>query len=227
MADAPISALAAPPPAHDQREHRDETRGRIVDTALELIADHGFAATSTREISERLGFTKAALYYHFRTKDDLLAAIVEPVLRDVSRLVEGATADTSVAGRRRVLEAYVDLVATHADLMKVLANDPAVRQCHALAPIKSLQDELEHVLLATANPDARQRARAHAALGAALLAIMRSEPDDDREVVRDAAFAAACAVLGFPSGPRRGRAEPSAGTGGAGGAGRAHGSGQR
>ena len=56
-------------PAHD------DTRARILKAALHLFAEHGFAGTSTREISERLGFTKAALYYHFRTKDDLLAAI--------------------------------------------------------------------------------------------------------------------------------------------------------
>ena len=39
----------------------DQTRARILDVALELIADRGFAATSTREIAERLGVTKAAL----------------------------------------------------------------------------------------------------------------------------------------------------------------------
>src|SRR5262245_44199063 len=53
-----------------------ETRARILATAVELIAEKGFAATTTRELSERLGFTKAALYYHFRTKDDLLVALV-------------------------------------------------------------------------------------------------------------------------------------------------------
>ena len=44
-----------------QHPTRDETRDRILEVTLQLIADHGFAATSTREISERLGFTKAAL----------------------------------------------------------------------------------------------------------------------------------------------------------------------
>ena len=46
-----------------------------MEAALDLFAEKGFAQTATRELAERLGFTKAALYYHFRTKDDLLAAL--------------------------------------------------------------------------------------------------------------------------------------------------------
>src|SRR5579862_1041148 len=85
------------------REHRDRTRARIFETALELIADRGFAATSTREISERLGFTKAALYYHFRTKDDLLAAVVAPAMADLAALLERVQDDPPPAARRRVV----------------------------------------------------------------------------------------------------------------------------
>ena len=57
-----------------------DTRQEILDTALELFADQGYDKTSLREIAERIGVTKAALYYHFRSKEDILLALVEPIL---------------------------------------------------------------------------------------------------------------------------------------------------
>jgi AcrR family transcriptional regulator len=51
------------------------TRERILDVALDLFTQKGFDGTSLREISERLGVTKAALYYHFASKDDILMAL--------------------------------------------------------------------------------------------------------------------------------------------------------
>src|ERR1700685_664601 len=48
------------------------TRERILDIALELFAEQGYEKTSLRDIAERLGTTKAALYYHFERKQDIL-----------------------------------------------------------------------------------------------------------------------------------------------------------
>jgi AcrR family transcriptional regulator len=51
------------------------TRERILDVALDLFVEKGYDKTSLREIAERMGFTKAALYYHFTSKSDLLMAL--------------------------------------------------------------------------------------------------------------------------------------------------------
>src|SRR5580704_12464879 len=53
---------------HDAR--RGDTRARIQQVALELFAEQGYDKTSLREIAERLDVTKAALYYHFKSKED-------------------------------------------------------------------------------------------------------------------------------------------------------------
>lgn len=55
------------------------TRERILDVALELFVEQGYDKTNLREIAERIGVTKAALYYHFTTKDDILLALVDSV----------------------------------------------------------------------------------------------------------------------------------------------------
>ncbi|MGH9090667.1 MAG: TetR/AcrR family transcriptional regulator [Acidimicrobiales bacterium] len=56
-------------------EPERSTRERILDVALDLFTEQGFDKTSLREIAERLGFSKAALYYHFASKDDILMAL--------------------------------------------------------------------------------------------------------------------------------------------------------
>ena len=51
------------------------TRDRILDVALDLFIDQGYDGTSLRQIADRLGITKAALYYHFGAKEDILMAL--------------------------------------------------------------------------------------------------------------------------------------------------------
>lgn len=85
--------------AGDGRLSRDDeaqptsTKERILDIALQLFTEQGYDATSLQEIADRLGFTKAALYYHFRSKDDILMALhlrMHQIGRErLDQLVEG------------------------------------------------------------------------------------------------------------------------------------------
>ena len=54
-----------------------ETNERILETALELFAQNGYLGTSMNDIAGRLGFTKAALYKHYTSKQEILDRIVE------------------------------------------------------------------------------------------------------------------------------------------------------
>lgn len=174
----------------------DDTRSRIIGVAIELISEKGFAATSTREVCERMGFTKAALYYYFKAKDDLLAALVAPVIEAMSALVNAGTVRPVASSRRNITVAYVDLVAAHADLMRVLYDDPSVRNHPAMAAVRPLYTRLFHLIAGTETPDAASAARARAAAGAVHAALLRAEPTDDRDLLRDVAVAAACGALG-------------------------------
>jgi AcrR family transcriptional regulator len=178
---------------------RDDTRTRILDTALELIAEKGFAGTSTRELSERLGFTKAALYYHFRTKDDLLLALITPALDDLATLVEGATPRAGAAARRDLLARYVDLVSTHQTLIQVLSQDPSVVHRPALGASGELYLRLTELLAGQERPDTSQRAWVRASLGGIHAALLHAAPGDDPKVVRKAALIAGCRALGIPA----------------------------
>jgi AcrR family transcriptional regulator len=68
------TAIAEPAVASEGAEPLG-TRERILNVALDLFIDKGFDKTSLREIAEQLGVTKAALYYHFVSKEDILMAL--------------------------------------------------------------------------------------------------------------------------------------------------------
>jgi AcrR family transcriptional regulator len=71
----PRTSLAGTPAARKSRPDASGTRERILDIALDLFIEKGYDKTSLREIAEELGFSKAALYYHFASKDDILLAL--------------------------------------------------------------------------------------------------------------------------------------------------------
>jgi len=71
--EAPAGAPA--PTGAEPDRTATSTRERILDIALDLFIEQGFDKTSLRQIAEQLGFSKAALYYHFASKDDILMAL--------------------------------------------------------------------------------------------------------------------------------------------------------
>src|SRR5689334_8474004 len=92
-----------------------DTRTRALDVARRLFTQHGYDRTSLREIAEALGVTKAALYYHFRSKEELLVTLVDPFLDGIDGLlartqarVSRRTGASTTRERRALLEAYFD-----------------------------------------------------------------------------------------------------------------------
>ncbi|MET9434204.1 helix-turn-helix domain-containing protein [Streptomyces sp. NPDC006551] len=86
---------------------RGNTRQRIQDVALELFAEQGYDKTSLREIAERLDVTKAALYYHFKTKEDILIGLFQDLTRPMDELIAWAHAQPrTLETRRETLRRY-------------------------------------------------------------------------------------------------------------------------
>ncbi|SDI38419.1 TetR/AcrR family transcriptional regulator [Nonomuraea jiangxiensis] len=82
---------------------REDTRARIQEIALRLFTEQGYEATSLREIAEELGVTKAALYYHFKTKDDIVTSLVDLRVAELEKLLEWARSQEKNAEMRREL----------------------------------------------------------------------------------------------------------------------------
>ena len=94
---------------------RDEaapgTRERIQQVALELFAEHGYDGTSLRQIAERLGITKAALYYHFQSKDDIVTSLMADMFDKIDALTAWARGEPpTIETRHEVLRRYAALL---------------------------------------------------------------------------------------------------------------------
>jgi AcrR family transcriptional regulator len=113
-------------------ERHADTRSRIQEVALELFTEQGYEATSLREIAERLGVTKAALYYHFKTKDDIVASFMDDRLAALEEIISwGRSQPPTDETRRAILQRYSALLAasSHHKVMRFLErNQTALRQ---------------------------------------------------------------------------------------------------
>ncbi len=85
------SRRAAPPasePARDEAERTRLTRDAVVDRALRLADAIGLDALTIRKLATELGVTPMALYWHFRSKDELLDGLAERVWAEIDTDVD-------------------------------------------------------------------------------------------------------------------------------------------
>src|SRR3954462_8237882 len=104
-----------------------DTRTRLIEAAVDLFTRHSFAGTSLQMIADELGLTKAAIYHHFRTREQLLAAVLEPILGELRTIVEAAQMRRTAHARAEdMLSGYAALAVRNRGLVAVLAADPSV-----------------------------------------------------------------------------------------------------
>ncbi|HEY9243363.1 MAG TPA: TetR/AcrR family transcriptional regulator [Streptosporangiaceae bacterium] len=105
---------------------RGDTRERIQSVALELFAEQGYEKTSLREIAERLGVTKAALYYHFKSKEDIVRSFTEDYVHELDALLAWASDQPlDAAGRAELLARYSHIVSHRIEVMRFLEHNQA------------------------------------------------------------------------------------------------------
>ena len=98
-----MSSLPTPPPTSRQRR-KDARPSELLDAALALFVEKGFAATRSEEVAARAGVSKGTLYLYFPSKEELLKAVIRHTLmadiaRGAERLAQqedGATGDLLV-----------------------------------------------------------------------------------------------------------------------------------
>jgi AcrR family transcriptional regulator len=194
--DTAVDAEA--PAGHDAR-HRSDTRARIQQVALELFAEQGYEKTSLREIAERLDVTKAALYYHFKSKEDIVRSLVEDYFGQLDDLIAWAKTQPRTAQTRgEILGRYVRIVADGHDVFRMLHHNQAA--VNSLAGAKERGDLFRERMsglidvLSEPGADMEQRLRAAMALGGVSVGWMFfADQVDDREKL-------CAAVLGIASG---------------------------
>lgn len=165
---------------------RGETRERVLHTALDLFCERGVEGSSLQMIADRLGVTKAAVYYQFPSKDDLVLAVFQPALDQLREVVESAEQLADPHARRdAAIDGLIDQVLDHRQLATTLYSDPAVREVlHSHPDLTGMIERLQHLMV---GPDpSPSRLITSAMIGGGLLTV-GTEPQlagTDRETLR-------------------------------------------
>jgi AcrR family transcriptional regulator len=101
-------------------------QARTVAASLELFAQRGVGGTSLQMIADAVGVTKAALFYQFKTKDEIVLAAAEDELSRLDAVLD--VAELASAPRRRavLLAGMVDLAVHRRRTVHVIMGDPVV-----------------------------------------------------------------------------------------------------
>ena len=107
----------------------ERTRQQILETAQRLFTEHGYDATSLQMIADEMGLTKAAVYYHFRAKTDILHAAMQPGIQRLKALLDETA---TIRGRRARIEhlvnGFVDFLIQNRHYAVMASTDPAAKR---------------------------------------------------------------------------------------------------
>ena len=129
---------------------RKNTRQQILEASLELFSLQGFEATSISQIADAVGIRKASLYSHFESKQAILDALVEDVLRQYGTRSIFAEADGEKAADSlpRTSDAAVQMILGQ---IRYILHDPAVSRARRMLVIEQFRNPELAALLTRQN----------------------------------------------------------------------------
>ncbi|MFI9238931.1 TetR/AcrR family transcriptional regulator [Streptomyces sp. NPDC053079] len=180
--------------ASTPKARRSNTRERIQKTALDLFVSRGYEKTSLREIAEELGVTKAALYYHFKTKEDILTALSDQLGEPVDELIAwGRSQPPTLETKRELLRRYSAVLKDAAPLYRILQeNQATLRELAVGERLKDRVVSFSRLIQAGETPVATQVRFSSAMLtvhfGALALETLQGDPEEKRTALLDVAL---------------------------------------
>ncbi|HTW09672.1 MAG TPA: TetR/AcrR family transcriptional regulator [Acidimicrobiales bacterium] len=168
------------------------TRDRVLDAALDLFIEQGYDKASLRELAERMGFTKAALYYHFKSKSAILSALhlrMHGLLDIPMSILDGGP--PSLENFEKFLDAFIEQIQANQKLFILhRVNQAALAQMHLQGhegAHQELEDDAQRIFSdPSLSPDERLRMMAAFAVGFVvpmMAAFVAVEPVGSTEVV--------------------------------------------
>ncbi|ORT88741.1 hypothetical protein B7G54_00730 [Burkholderia puraquae] len=178
----------------ERRAGRSSSRDRLLDAAAELVASQGIQNLTIEAVAAAAKVTKAGLVYHFKTRDDLLAALIERVVGELDMLELRAHA------AREADDSAKPLKSSLAELSKLTFDMPEDRRLllanllaatslypHLAGPVRDFFSR-SYARVAQSGPDAGQVLALVVALdGIALLEVLNLHrfTSEQRQVLRD------------------------------------------
>jgi AcrR family transcriptional regulator len=161
---------------------RSAAQARIVAAALDLFGRHGVSGTSLQMIADAIGVTKAAVYHQYKTKEEIVVAVMEDDLRQLEAALDRAEAEAGPRAREVLLTLVIELAVQRRRIVSALQQDPViVRLLAKHEPFLVLMDRLFAVLTG-GNRGAAARVRGamiSAAIGGAVTHPLVADLDDE------------------------------------------------
>ncbi|UMB68225.1 TetR/AcrR family transcriptional regulator [Mycobacterium paraterrae] len=99
-------------PARRKRADGELSRERILEAATEIAAERGYEGASIALVSAKCGLPASSIYWHFKNKDDLIAAVIERSFADWAKAweipVEGSARDRLAGMAMQIAKALLD-----------------------------------------------------------------------------------------------------------------------
>ncbi|MFQ5935771.1 MAG: TetR/AcrR family transcriptional regulator [Acidiferrobacterales bacterium] len=142
-----------PTPTAAGTPRQDNRRTQLLDAAAHLFRAHGYHATSMRDIAGAVGMLPGSIYYHFPSKDDLLATVYEEGVRRIAERVDAAIAEEQ--SPRRQLEAaciaHLEMLLDQSDyaqvVLRVLPDDAAPIRSRLIALRDEYETRFKHLVM--------------------------------------------------------------------------------
>ena len=145
-----VTATTARPPRRTQAERRSATRAKLLDAAISCLVERGYNDTTTTEVCREAGVSQGALFKHFATKADLLAAAAERLFASlVDDYREGFAAfpvERRVTGAIELLWSVFERPKLHAAFELYVAARTDAELAGRLAPVAAAHRENLHRL---------------------------------------------------------------------------------
>ncbi|HVU73942.1 MAG TPA: helix-turn-helix domain-containing protein [Mycobacteriales bacterium] len=181
----PSRGCATPRPKLQTVTERDDvgTRELILSTALDLFRQQGYSATSLRQISDAIGTTKAALYYHFPAKEQILLEIARPLVDDLSGFVTELRTPHRAGHRTEtaVLRRYLGILIEQAHILQILSTDPESQNHPDIGRRVRTLIEAIHNHLSGPDADVQRKVRVACAIGALTNGVASTSPATARK----------------------------------------------
>lgn len=91
------------------RKEAEERRNEILDAADELFGQKGFDGTSTNDILEKVGIARGTLYYHFKSKEDIMDSLVDRYSVRLLGSAQEIAADESIPVVERIIRVVISI----------------------------------------------------------------------------------------------------------------------
>lgn len=178
-----MASAEHPDATEPRRGPHSPAQVRIVNAALDLFAEHGVGGTSLQMIADAVGVTKAAVYHHFKTKDEIVLAAAEAELANLEAAIAAAEAEPDrIRARDMLVTRIVEIAVERRRMESSLLGDPVIVRFYAEhEPFRRVMDRLYRLLMGDdAGPGARvPAAMLTAAIGGAVMHPIVADLDDE------------------------------------------------